>query len=72
MTLKEFMNMDYGGINEYEVSVFKGSDVTKYYGEEVYNEELQSKDVFGYGITLGEREYAGLRSVVVICTVVVK
>ncbi len=72
MTLKEFMNMDYGGINEYEVSVFEGSDVTKYYGEEVYDEELQSKEVFGYGITLGEREYAGLRSVAVICTVAVK
>lgn len=72
MTLKEFMDMDYGGINEYEVSVFEGSEVTKYYGEEVYDEELQSKKVFGYGITLGERECAGLRSVVVICTVAVK
>ena len=72
MTLKDFMDMDYGGIHEYEVSVFEGSDVTKYYGEEVYDEELQSKEVFGYGITLGEREYAGLRSIVVICTVAVK
>lgn len=66
MTLKKFMNMDYGGITDWEVSYFDGSDIKKFRGEEVYKPDLQNREVFGYGISLGEYDSA------VICTVAVK
>jgi hypothetical protein len=66
MTLKEYMDMDYGGITDWEVSYFDGSDIQKFRGEEVYKQDLQNREVFGFGISLGESDYA------VICTVAVK
>ena len=66
MTLKEFMNMNYGGRTDWEVSYFNGSDIQKFRGEGVYDPGLQDREVFGFGIRPGESDY------VVICTVAVK
>lgn len=66
MTLKEFMDMDFGGITDWEVSYFNGYDITKFCGAEVYKPDLQNREVFGFGISLGEYDSA------VICTVGVK
>lgn len=66
MTLSKFMSMDFGGITDWEISYFDGSDIKKYRGEEIYNPDLLNREVFGYGISLGEHDHE------VICTVAVK
>lgn len=66
MTLKEFMNMAYGGRIDWEVSYFNGSDIQKFRGDGVYDPDLKNREVFGFGISPGESDYA------VICTVAVK
>ena len=73
MTLKEFMDMDYGGITDWEVSLYNGkSDFIKYKDLEVYDPDMQNREVVGYGIRLGVGVSAGFHYQAVTCTVAVK